>query len=160
MTNRKNKFRIGKDAHFQLKVKTNEEILTLSGRDIRVELVSPLNRKLQMKISITGNIIYFDFPGIEQKELGYYRITVWENKDKVGETAHDICDAFKIVRTTCQEDDQMDGLDCSDFSYDIDLQVMTKCGIFSDTVRYMNVVTQEEYEALPEHNSETLYIIK
>ncbi len=50
-----------------------------------------------------GNIAVFTISGNMQKQLGAYRLTMWENKDKSGQTAVDYCDAFELVPTTCME---------------------------------------------------------
>lgn len=57
-----------------------------------------------MNYQTDGNTIIFKFSGTKQTMLGVHSITLWENKDKDGQTAVDITNAFKLVRTTEEED--------------------------------------------------------
>lgn len=43
------------------------------------------------------------FYGKDHKRVGYYRLTLWLNKGKEGQSVVDACDAFKLVSCSCDE---------------------------------------------------------
>lgn len=92
------KIRIGNDIQLRL----HSEDATLEGRALSVYLSTLLGRWEVKDFTIEGDTLAFTFPGKEQRLLGTYVITVFENKDEDGMRAVDICDAFKLVARTCQ----------------------------------------------------------
>jgi hypothetical protein len=50
-----------------------------------------------------GNTAIFTISGTMQKSIGVYRLTMWENLQKRGQTAVDYCKAFELVPTTLLE---------------------------------------------------------
>gem|GEM_PF-1211363 len=54
-------------------------------------------------------MIVAHFRGVEHRSTGKYRLTLWENFGKDGQTAVDCCDAFELVATTCEETDHAPG---------------------------------------------------
>lgn len=99
------KIRKGKDIIFRWAILTNGEALALSGRDLTLEIITPYGRRMNMEYETDGNALVFKFRGTKQTMLGVHGITLWENKGKEGQTAVDISNAFKLVRTTEEESD-------------------------------------------------------
>nr|DAL54194.1 MAG TPA_asm: hypothetical protein [Caudoviricetes sp.] len=98
------KIRKGKDIIFRWAILTNGNAQDLSGRDLTLEIITPYGRRMKMEYETDGNFLVFKFRGTKQTMLGVHSITLWENKDKDGQTAVDITNAFKLVRTTEEED--------------------------------------------------------
>ena len=99
------KIRIGKDIYFTWQILTNKEPVPLEGRDLKLMLKNPLGRFLDFHFEIyQGNKLKFTFHGTDHKHLGTYSLTLWENYGKEGQTAVDMCEAFRLVATTCEED--------------------------------------------------------
>ena len=97
------RIRIGKDIEIHWPILTNGEQFTLEGRDLHLVLHLPSCMETPLHFEPQGNIAVFTISGNMQKQLGAYRLTMWENKDKSGQTAVDYCDAFELVPTTCME---------------------------------------------------------
>lgn len=105
------RIRKGKDILVQIYVLTNGEPESLEVRDIKVQLITPIYSKIEMKFSVKGNIVQFRFKGTEQKLIGRYIVTVFENYGKDGQTAVDF-EAFHLVPDTFSEGGKDDeGLD-------------------------------------------------
>lgn len=98
------KIRIHKDIKIIWSVLTNKEAKPLEGRDLTFEIVNRFER-VSFPFSVEGNRLTASFPGTEQKALGDYWVTLWENKGKTGQTLVDSCSGFTLVAITCQEDD-------------------------------------------------------
>lgn len=98
------KIRKGKDIVFRWSILTNGNALPLSGRNLTLEIITPYGRRIAMNYQTDGNTIIFKYRGTEQTMLGVHGITLWENKGEEGQTAVDISQAFKLVRTTEEED--------------------------------------------------------
>lgn len=98
------KIRIGKDIAIQWTILTNGEPQSLEGRDLSVSLTDPLGTKSELPFSVEGNVIRLTYSGTKQKRLGTYRLTLWENYGKEGQTAVDHCNPFALVPTTCSEE--------------------------------------------------------
>lgn len=99
------KIRIGKDIHFTWQILTNGEPIPLDGRDLRLILKNPLRTNIELPFSISqGNRLKFTYYGTDHTNLGVYSLTLWENYGKDGQTAVDMCEAFRLVATTCEED--------------------------------------------------------
>lgn len=106
------KIRIGKDIEIRWTILTNGSAVPLDGRDLRLQVASLLSGPVELGFSIEGeerNIVIATFRGTEQKKIGSYRITLWENFDKDGQTAVDYCEAFALVSTTCEETEHTAG---------------------------------------------------
>lgn len=97
------RIRIGKDIEIRWPILTNGEQVTLEGRDLHLVLHLPSCMETPLHFEPQGNIAVFTISGNMQKQLGAFRLTMWENKDKSGQTAVDYCDAFELVPTTCME---------------------------------------------------------
>ena len=102
------KIRIGKDIEIRGTILSDRWAVALDGRELRLQVASLLSGPVELGFSIEGeerNIVIATFRGIEQKKIGSYRITLWENFGKDGQTAVDYCEAFSLVATTCEESD-------------------------------------------------------
>ena len=97
------RIRLGKDIKIHWPIMTKGEQVTLEGRDLHLVLHLPSCMEPPLHFEPQGNIAVFTISGNMQKQLGAYRLTMWENKDKSGQTAVDYCDAFELVPTTCME---------------------------------------------------------
>ena len=64
-----------------------------------------LSGKIEIEFSVTSNTIEAVFRGKEQKMLGEYRLTLWENYGEDNQSVVDYCDAFQLVSSTCEEND-------------------------------------------------------
>lgn len=104
------KIRIGKDISVRWPILTNGEAESLDGRDLKLFIKSQYNVAKEIKFSTEQNIVLFTFPGTEQQMLGTYKLTLWENYGKRGQTAVDCCEAFQLVSCTCQEASDCGGL--------------------------------------------------
>ena len=97
------KIRIGKDILFKWAITTNGEPVSLDGRDLRLELKSPFGTKSIINFDTDDNVVIFKFLGINQKNIGIYGLTLWENYGKEGQTAVDLSNAFELVYSTEKE---------------------------------------------------------
>lgn len=95
--------RIGKDISIEWAILTNGIAVSLEGRKLSLEITTPVMKKTYLPITITQNIIRAKYPAREQKSVGVYSLTLWENKGREGQTCVDRCKAFKLVSKTCQE---------------------------------------------------------
>lgn len=105
------KIRIGKDISVRWPILTNGAPASLDGRDLRLFIKSQYNVAQEIVAFTTEeNVVSFTYPGTEQQMLGAYKLTLWENYGKPGQTAVDCCDAFQLVPCTCDEGDEDSGL--------------------------------------------------
>lgn len=155
------KIRIGKDIVLRWAILTNGEALSLEGRNLKLFIIDSLNDKIELDFSVSGNNLEAQFKGIQQKRLGTYRLTLWENYQLEKQSVVDYCDVFQLVGSTCQENDDIEGvqtgtiinLDTSNF------EIISKNGIYSPQIKYILTLTQEEYESLEEKDENTLYVV-
>ena len=97
------RIRFGKDIAIKWAITTNGEDVSLVGRDLKLLLIDPNGREIEMDFTVggeNGNELTFSFFGIKHTCTGTYRLTLWENYHKVGQTAVDKTNAFRIVATT------------------------------------------------------------
>lgn len=97
------RIRIGKDIRVRWRILTNGEASPLEGRDLRLEVVTRFGRTEREFSVEDGNVVVFTLPGMEQRYLGEYTFTLWENWGKAGQTAVDSCGGIDLVPTTCME---------------------------------------------------------
>lgn len=155
------KIRIGKDINLRWEILTNGEAITLEGRDLKLVLINPLNAKTELDFSVNFNIIEARYKGTDQQRLGTYRMTLWENYQKDNQTVVDCCNAFQLVGSTCEENDGTSGIDVNAY-VDLgtsNLEVLSKNGLYSKSVKYIETLTQEEYDAIEVKDEQTLYIV-
>lgn len=96
------KKRIGKDLAFKWAITTNGESLPLEGRDLKLELRDRNDVKQELPFEVDNDCIMFCFRGRQQKTLGKYIFTLWENYGKNGQTAVDNI-ALELVQYSWQE---------------------------------------------------------
>lgn len=155
------KIRIGKDIVIRWAILTNGEAIPLDGRNLKLFIIDCIGDKTEMDFTVSGNQVESLFKGIEQKRIGTYRLTLWENYQQENQSAIDCCDAFRLVGATCEENDDIAGiqteaiinLEASNF------EIISKNGIYSPQIKYIHTLTQEEYESLEEKNENTLYVV-
>lgn len=97
------RIRIGKDIEIHWPILTNGEQVALEGRDLRLFVHLPSHMDIPVDFTTEGNTAIFTISGTMQKSIGVYRLTMWENLQKSGQTAVDYCKAFELVPTTLLE---------------------------------------------------------
>lgn len=97
------RIRIGKDIEIHWPILTNGEPVALEGRDLKLFVHLPSHMDIPVDFTTEGNTAIFTISGAMQKSIGVYRLTMWENLQKSGQTAVDYCNAFELVPTTCME---------------------------------------------------------
>lgn len=97
------KKRIGKTLKIRWAILTGGEPETLAGRDLTLEISSGNRVRTTLSFVADGNVAEFVFEGSEQRYVGPYTVTMWENLGKEGQTVVDRCDAFCLVARSCEE---------------------------------------------------------
>lgn len=118
-----NKIRIGKDIVIKWAILTNGQKEDLKGRDLKLLLYPPIGQTIELNISVSDNIISSTYKGVNQKYLGIYRLTLWENFGKDNQTAVDKCNIFQLVKTTCEENLSNNGLSISVINLSTDTEI-------------------------------------
>lgn len=114
------KIRIEKDIAIRWTVKVNGETEDLKDRTITLVLTDPNGRSVVLPHSLSGlNVLVAIWHGKDQKYLGKYVLTAYENKGTTGMTAIDCVDFVELVRyTTLEEYGNSDGLSTESVSLD------------------------------------------
>lgn len=97
------RIRIGKDIEIHWPILTNGQQVALEGRDLKLFVHLPSHMDIPVDFTTEGNTAIFTISGAMQKSIGVYRLTMWENLQKRGQTAVDYCKAFELVPTTLLE---------------------------------------------------------
>lgn len=97
--------RIGKDIRLSWSILTDGSAVPLEGRDLTLELKSPIGKVIILPYRVDGNVLTITYYGYEQTVVGEYSLTLWENKGKPGQNVVDAIRAFKLVRTSPEEED-------------------------------------------------------
>lgn len=97
--------RIGKDIRLQWTITTDGAAVPLEGRDLTLEMKSPIGKVIILPYRLDGNVLTITYYGYEQTVVGEYSLTLWENKGKQGQNVVDAIRAFKLVRTSPEEED-------------------------------------------------------
>lgn len=111
------RFRIGNDIYITWPVKKGGADATLAGKDVKLYMTHPKGREEVKGFSLSGNTLTYTFPGLSQKVLGRYTLTI-----DVRETSgsrymiQDKCGAFELVGRSCAECEDPD-----DTIYEINL---------------------------------------
>lgn len=158
------KIRIGKDISIAWTVLTDGEEVSLEGRDLTLILSDKYSRR-RLDFEADGATLRFLVRGADQKVIGQYGLTLWENKGKDGQTVVDSCPAFTLVGSTSEEGwsgDSRPSLDTE--TVELDTARLDRVIPWPDTVRSSDVsfivsLTESEYEALDPKDPKTLYII-
>ena len=90
---------------------TNGQPDSLEGRDLSLYLINPLGSESRQDITVDGNTVTFRVLAETCRVLGQYKLKLYENKGKAGQTVLDQCEGFCVVATTCQEGGSTPGLD-------------------------------------------------
>lgn len=101
--------RIGKDIRLQWTITTDGAAIPLEGRDLTLEMKSPIGKVIILPYRVDGNVLTITYYGYEQTVVGEYSLTLWENKGKQGQNVVDAIRAFKLVRTSPEEADFIGG---------------------------------------------------
>ena len=96
--------RIGKDISLRWAITTDGAAVPLEGRDLTLEMKSPIGKVIILPYRVDGNVITITYYGYEQTVVGEYSLTLWENKGKPGQNVVDAIRAFKLVRTSPEEE--------------------------------------------------------
>ena len=99
------RIRIGKDISLRWAILTDGAAIPLEGRDLLVEIKSPYSVVSSIPFRVDGNVLIMTYYGYKQKYVGEYSLTLWENKGKPGQNVVDAIRAFKLVRTSPEEED-------------------------------------------------------
>lgn len=105
------KIRIGKEFTARWGVTVNGEETDLNSLSITVLMVYPSRRKRKIDFSIEGDELVIPVNRLLQTEEGIYTFELWVNKDSEGQSVIDYCNAFCLVKRSCQESDEQTGLD-------------------------------------------------
>lgn len=96
--------RIGKDIAINWVITTNGETTSLEGEDLYIEMRDPKGNRVQIEeYTVNGNSIQIGLKGTAFHYLGLYTLSLWKNKDKIGQTVVDAVDAFRLVKWTKEE---------------------------------------------------------
>lgn len=101
--------RIGKDISIRWEINTDGAAIPLEGRDLTLEMKSPIGKVISIPYRVDGNVLTMTYYGYEQTVVGEYSLTLWENKGKPGQNVVDAIRAFKLVRTSPEEEDFIGG---------------------------------------------------
>lgn len=83
--------RIGNDISIQWTITHDGIPEPLEGRNIEIELSNIYGKQDVSEYEAVGNTIRFTFLGKEQKHLGKYTLTLYENKGERGMMVVDAC---------------------------------------------------------------------
>lgn len=98
------KIRIGKDIKIRWQVLIDGKIADPSVHDLTLELKDPFGANVYIPSpTLVDDMLETTFYGKDHKRVGYYRLTLWLNKGKEGQSVVDACDAFKLVLCSCDE---------------------------------------------------------
>lgn len=104
------KIRIGNDIQVRWAIYTAEkEPYGLEGRNIAIYLTNVYGRKQIEGVTVAENVVNFTVYGKEQVHLGKYSIELVENEGSKGMHTVDVCDAFLLVKCSCQAETDQDG---------------------------------------------------
>lgn len=104
------KIRIGNDIQVRWAIYTAEkEPYGLEGRNIAIYLTNVYGRKQIEGVTVAENVVNFTIYGKEQVHLGKYSIELVENEGSKGMHTVDVCDAFLLVKCSCQAETDQDG---------------------------------------------------
>lgn len=99
-----NKIRIGNDIQIVWSIfKYSGEPYDLSNRNLKLCVITTFGREYVDNFFVESNQVKFTFYGKDQRHLGKHTLTLIENDGLVGMHTLDKCDAFCLVRSSCQE---------------------------------------------------------
>lgn len=155
--------RIGNDISVQWAITRNGIPESLEGRNLKIEISNLYGKQDVSEYEVVGNTIRFTLLGKEQKHLGKYTLTLYENKGESGMMVVDVCDAFCLVARSCMEDNNTSNsnLEIKYAKIETDIRYVNnpRNTIVSDSINRIEVVSQDEYDRLEEPDNNTLYVI-
>lgn len=98
-----NSYRIGKTLKIRWTILSGGAPEPLAGRNLTLEISSGNRVRTTLPFVSDGNVAVFYYQGRDQRFLGTYTVTMWENYAKEGQTVVDRCDAFALVARSCEE---------------------------------------------------------
>ena len=101
--------RIGKDISLRWAITTDGAAIPLQGRDLTLEMKSPIGKVISIPFRIEGNVLSMTYYGYAQTAVGDSSLPLWVNKGKQGQNVVDAIRAFKLVRTSPEEADFIGG---------------------------------------------------
>lgn len=118
------RIRINKDITGRWAVTTEGAAKSLFGRDLKLVITDPNGDRFNLPFVIEdSNVAVFNYLGKDQKVLGSYMATLYENSGRVGMNAVDSTDFVTLVSTTDEEDqDIITGINTASVSMSGDLR--------------------------------------
>ena len=98
------KIRIGKDIKIRWGVTIEGEVADPAVYDLTLELRDAFGAGVEVaQPTLVDGLLETTFYGKDYKRTGAYRLTLWLNKGKEGQSVVDACDAFTLVSCSCDE---------------------------------------------------------
>lgn len=98
------KIRIGKDIKIRWGVTIDGEVADPAVYDLTLELRDAFGSAVEIaQPTLVDGLLETTFYGKDHKRTGAYRLTLWLNKGKEGQSVVDACDAFTLVACSCDE---------------------------------------------------------
>ena len=98
------KIRIGKDIKIRWGVTIDGYVADPAVYDLTLELRDAFGSTVEIvQPTLVDGLLETTFYGKDHKRIGAYRLTLWLNKGKEGQSVVDACDAFKLVSCSCDE---------------------------------------------------------
>lgn len=98
------KIRLGKDIKIRWGVTIEGEVADPAVYDLTLELRDAFGSVVEVaQLTLVDGLLETTFFGKDQKRTGAYRLTLWLNKGKEGQSVVDACDAFTLVSCSCDE---------------------------------------------------------
>lgn len=98
------KIRIGKDIKIRWGVTIEGEVADPAVYDLTLELRDAFGSVVEIaQPNLVDGLLETTFYGKDHKRTGGYRLTLWLNKGKEGQSVVDACDAFTLVSCSCDE---------------------------------------------------------
>lgn len=98
------RFRIGNDITINWQIRKSGSAVDVSTKIVKLYMTHPKGREEVTNFTVDGTSVSFVFPGLEQKVLGRYTLTV-DVREESGSRflIQDKCRAFELVGRSCAE---------------------------------------------------------
>jgi len=137
------KIRIGKNIGIRWKVTTNGEDTPLSAERLTLVLNNGMTAPVELAYEIVdGNVVYAVFRGTEQRYIGEYSLTLWQDRGTDNQTVVDACSAFALVACTCEED----GEDSDNLATDEEVELSGELTVGADINSTLKEIKEAETE--------------
>ena len=94
-------FRIGNEIQVRWPILTNGDEIPLTGRNLKLFLSDDTGRKKEVVFDTEDNYVYFTYSPLEQKHVGVYFLTLFEDMGTERQLCVDTC-AFRLVAHSCE----------------------------------------------------------